>query len=57
MTTFNVMDGSLCASKHDSYLEAQAEIKKLRFELENQVNIAEQDLEDFNENVSIGEQE
>jgi len=51
------MDGSLCASNHDTLEEAQAEIKKQRAELENLRDIAQQDLDEYNENISIGERE
>lgn len=52
---YKVMDSGLCSSKHDTEAKANAELKRLRADFQDAVNIAEQDLEDFNENFYIEE--
>ena len=49
------MDGSLCYSTYPTRGEAVKDLAKLRAELQDLVNVAEQDLADFDETMKIVE--
>ena len=55
MTVFKIMDGSLCYSNYPTREAAEADLKKLQVDLENQLDEAEQDLADHKENMKIVE--
>ena len=50
---FAIMDGSLCYDRYKTREEARTDHKALQSELIDKVNEAQQDLDDFNENMKI----
>ena len=52
---FAIMDGSLCYDRYANREAAEFGLKQLRAQLAEAVSVAEQDLEDHDENMKVEE--